>query len=169
MPSLFFFLLKNSAHNLVSLGHYWAGTIWSGYDLAKLKGVFVFMVQVWVKKKKKTSTSYWVKLKITLIFRLILPIFQKKKKIQILYIIVSYKCFCQGKERKNLWKCAVLALQWAIWEERLSRVFDRKIEENIVGLWDRVRYFAFLWDSASNEFRDSTFFLIEFNWESVVG
>ena len=62
--------------------------------------------------------------------------------------------FVRGTKAKTLWKCAVAALCWVIWEERNVRIFKGKSVDNVEEMWDRVCFLTSLWASVSKDFHD---------------
>ena len=48
-----------------------------------------------------------------------------------------------SKMAKVLWKCLVLAVQWNLWTERNSRIFDEK-EIGVDGIFEKAKFFGFV-------------------------
>jgi len=77
--------------------------------------------------------------------------------------------FGRGDKAKVLWKYVVLALLWVIWQERNSRIFEDRQEDNINCFWDRIKFLASLWASISKEFQDTSFFFHPFKLGNSFG
>ena len=85
------------------------------------------------------------------------------------FLMENIHDFGKGDKAKVVWKCSILALLWVIWQDRNSRIFEDRQEEDINCLWDRIKFLASLWASVSKEFQDTSFFFILLNWETVLG
>ncbi|XP_009335445.1 uncharacterized protein LOC103928158 [Pyrus x bretschneideri] len=59
-----------------------------------------------------------------------------------------------GRKAKALLGCLVSAVFWNIWLECNKRIFEDYTGVGVVNLWGRVRYWAALWVSVSNDFKN---------------
>lgn len=66
----------------------------------------------------------------------------------------KFEALGNGTKAKALWGCLVLAVFWNIWLERNKRIFEDYTGVGVSDLWGRVRYWAALWASVSNDFKN---------------
>ncbi|KAK9266438.1 hypothetical protein L1049_007440 [Liquidambar formosana] len=79
---------------------------------------------------------------------------------------VEFRGFSRSKRAKVLWNSVVLAIFWAIWIERNSRIF-RDLVEEMDGVWDRVCFLASLWALVDKSFEGIPLFFIIRNWREI--
>ena len=70
-----------------------------------------------------------------------------------------------GRKAKALWGCLMSAVFWNIWLERNKRIFEDYTGVGVADLWGRVRYWATLWASVSNDFKNYS--LSHIQWDML--
>ena len=73
----------------------------------------------------------------------------------------------EGRNRRGLWRCILLAVFWTIWMERNNRIFEGK-EESKELIWEKVKYLASLWASGLETFKWLSVSYILYNWQAIV-
>ncbi|GMP91138.1 hypothetical protein CsSME_00041961 [Camellia sinensis var. sinensis] len=81
-------------------------------------------------------------------------------------LLFDFQTFGRSKRAKVLWSGVISAIFWVAWMERNARVFEGVVRD-IDYLWDRARYLASFWTSASSIFRGIPLFFIAADWVSV--
>ncbi|CAL8992526.1 unnamed protein product [Prunus brigantina] len=73
-----------------------------------------------------------------------------------------------GKRASTLWGCLVHSVFWNIWIERNRRIFEDYKGVGVSELWDRVKYWAALWASVTEDFKDYALSIILRDMAAVV-
>ncbi|CAL2262014.1 unnamed protein product [Prunus armeniaca] len=70
------------------------------------------------------------------------------------FLCSDFEVWGSGKRASTLWGCLVHSVFWNIWMERNRRIFEDYKGVGVSDLWDRVKYWAALWASVTEDFKD---------------